>query len=137
MSAVNLLNRSLAIFASENGLMVSVQNPVRLDEGSEPEPDLALITAGPRAELPSFEDTSLVLEVSDALPDCDRNVKPPLYAETRILEAWIVDPQARNIEVYSRSEDDTYREKRTFGDGDEIVSATLDELTVSANEVLA
>ncbi|AHY46194.1 Putative restriction endonuclease [Rubrobacter radiotolerans] len=137
MSAVNLLTQILVPLASRRGLMVSVQNPVRLDRGSEPEPDLALIAAGPRTELPSPADTSLVIEVSDTTLEYDRNVKLPLYAGAGIGEVWILDLPAKKVEVYSGPEGNTYREKRTFGAGESVVSATLEGLSVPVEEVLA
>lgn len=137
MSAVTTLNRLLSAFAYGNGLDISVQNPVRLDRGSEPEPDLALIAAGPRTELPSPADTSLVIEVSDTTLEYDRNVKLPLYAGAGIGEVWILDLPAKKVEVYSGPEGNTYREKRTFGAGDEVTSPTLEGLEVSVDEVLA
>lgn len=137
MSVVNILTQKMVLFAMERDLMVSVQNPVRLDDGSEPEPDIALIAGGPRTELPSPDDTFLIIEVSDTTLDYDRNVKLPLYTETGIPEVWIADLKGKRIEVHSNPDADTYREKRTFGAGERIKSAKLDGLEIPVNEVLA
>ncbi len=60
---------------------LDVQNPVRLDGGLEPQPDLAAIRPGDyRNSLPGPEDVLLVIEVSDTTLRYDRNVKLPLYA---------------------------------------------------------
>ncbi|WP_119067273.1 Uma2 family endonuclease [Rubrobacter indicoceani] len=136
MSVVTNLTHLLVSKASKRGLMVSVRNPVRFDRDSEPEPDIALIASGPRTELPSPDDTFLIIEVSDFTLDYDRDVKLPLYAGACIQEIWIVNLQARNIEVHAHPELDTYREKRTFGRGEGTVSATLDTLTIPVDEVL-
>lgn len=137
MSVVTRLNHLLVPPASERGLMVSIQNPVRIEERSEPEPDLALITDEPRKQIPGPRDTVLIVEVSDSTLDYDRAVKLPLYAGAGIREVWIVNLQSQNIEVHSDPQDDTYREKKTFGRGEEAVSMTLDGLTIPVDEVLA
>ncbi len=81
-----LLHRELDDIA-----IVSVQNPVHIDDFSEPQPDLALLK--PRKDFysnshPTPEDVLVVIEVADASVYYDRNVKPPLYARAGIPEAW-------------------------------------------------
>jgi Uma2 family endonuclease len=74
--------------------LVRVQNPIRLDQFSEPQPDIALLR--PRADFYAFAhpgpaDVFLVVEVADTSVDFDREVKIPLYARAGIPEAWLVD----------------------------------------------
>src|SRR3712207_7104292 len=58
------------IFARQDGVVVSVQNPVRLDQGSEPEPDLAVLRAdAPQDRPPGPADVLLVIEVADSSLD--------------------------------------------------------------------
>ncbi len=95
---------------------VSTQNPIRLSDLSEPEPDVALL-------VPDYEtretplgpsDVLLVIEVSDSTLDRDRNVKRPLYADAGIAEVWIVDVQGRYVEVARDPADHTYRHVERF-----------------------
>jgi Uma2 family endonuclease len=84
--------------------VVRVQNPVRLSDLSEPQPDLALLR--PRADFyaarhPVPADTMLVIEVAHTTLGYDRGVKLPLYAQTGIPELWIVNLDARVVEVYA------------------------------------
>ena len=74
--------------------IVSTQNPVRLDEYSEPEPDLALLR--PRDDFyatahPGPGDILLIIEVADTSLRYDREIKIPLYARHGIPEVWLVD----------------------------------------------
>jgi len=84
--------------------MVSVQNPVDLDDHSEPEPDVALLIA--RSDYyagrhPGPADVLLLIEVSDSSADHDRQVKLPLYARAGVQEVWIIDLAIPDvIEVY-------------------------------------
>src|SRR5262249_51742183 len=78
---------------------VRPQGPLTL-EGSEPEPDLAVVTvasggspdAHPRSAL-------LVVEVAETSLAVDRGVKARIYARGNIPEYWIVNVAGRCIEV--------------------------------------
>lgn len=84
--------------------IVRVQNPLVLDEHTEPQPDLVLLR--PRADYyltghPCAVDVLLLIEVSDSTLPFDRNTKVPLYARHGIPEVWlVVGPHRRHIEVY-------------------------------------
>ena len=83
--------------------LINVQNPVELDETSEPQPDIALLK--PRADFyrtahPQPEDIFLLIEVADTTIKYDREVKIPLYAEANIPEVWLIDVNQEVIEVY-------------------------------------
>lgn len=91
---------------------VSIQNPVRLPEDGEPQPDLALLR--PPAERyakthPLSEDVLMLLEVSDSSLKYDRETKLPLYAQAGIPEVWLVNLPAERIEVYRNPAPDGYR----------------------------
>ena len=90
-SCVNGLTRMLVRGVGDEAI-VSVQNPVRLDEHSEPQPDLTVLRMRDyRESLPVPEDVLLLIEVSDPTLAYDRGVKLPLYARSGIREVWIVD----------------------------------------------
>ena len=66
---VNRLNWMLAERCYRGGeplALVSPQNPVRLDDHSEPQPDLALIKPDAPERTPTPDDVCLAVEVSDA-----------------------------------------------------------------------
>ena len=71
---------------------VRVQNPIRLGEHNEPQPDLALVQRGGSygSAHPGPADVFLVLEVADTTLAADRGVKMPLYARAGIPEAWLI-----------------------------------------------
>lgn len=79
------------------------QLPVTLDDGSEPQPDFALVRRPwrgyPRAH-PTPEDVFLLIEVSDSSLEFDRTVKPQLYARAGIREVWIVDLTTDRVLVH-------------------------------------
>jgi Uma2 family endonuclease len=83
--------------------IVSTQDPIHLDDHSEPEPDLMLLKPDPNdytSRHPRPEDALLLIEVSDATLDYDRGCKLPAYGRAGIAEVWIVNLNDETIEVY-------------------------------------
>ena len=94
---------------SDASQVVHVQNPLRLDRVSEPQPDLVLARFQPGIRrVPSFQDSLLVIEVSDTTYHYDRKIKAPLYARAGVPELWIVDCQHRQVEVHTGAKAGNY-----------------------------
>jgi len=70
---------------------VGVQNPLRIDDANEPQPDLVLYNREVIARHPTPAETFLVVEVADASLSYDQQLKIPVYAVAGIKEVWIVD----------------------------------------------
>lgn len=100
---------------------VSVQNSVRLDDGTEPEPDLALLRRNaPEDRVPTPEDTLLVVEIAVTTEALDRNVKLIRYAEAGIPEAWLVLPEKRTLETFRRPGPGGYTEVSLYAEADTV-----------------
>src|SRR2546429_3149605 len=100
--AVNRLIRFFGKMSSGRWL-VSAQNPVHLDEYSEPQPDLMLLKPDPddyTGRHPVAEDVFLLIEVADSTLAYDRGQKLPAYGRAGIPEVWILNLRARTVEVY-------------------------------------
>ncbi len=98
-----------------NKVIVSVQNSIRLDNYSEPQPDIVLLK--PRSDfyeskIPEAEDIYLLIEVSDSTITYDQEIKLPLYAESNINEVWIVNLNNKTLEVYRQPQDKIYLEQQ-------------------------
>lgn len=108
--------------------IVSVQNPVRLGERSEPEPDLVLLAYREdfyAARMPGAADVLLLIEVADATVPYDRNVKRPLYARAAISDYWLINLVDDVIEVHRQPEGERYREMVKRYKGDEITAVAF------------
>ena len=86
-------------------VFVRCQNPLRLDDISEPEPDIAILR--PRADFymtahPGAADVLLVIEVADTSLAYDLGTKVPLYARHGIPEVWVIDAATRQTRVFRR-----------------------------------
>ena len=135
-TCVNTLNRLLMRSLGDE-YIVSVQNPVRLGERNEPEPDLAVIRARDyRESLPGPEDVLFLIEVSDTTLSYDRNVKLPLYARSGIPEVWIVDLVGELIERHTGPSGEIYRHLERARRGETLASAAIPELVFDTSAIL-
>lgn len=102
-SGVETRLQALFFSASKGRWIVRVQNPVHLNDGSEPVPDLTLVK--PRADYyakahPRPEDVHLLVEVAQSSLPFDRKAKLVAYARAGIAEYWIVNLKAKSVEVH-------------------------------------
>ena len=135
---VNALTRLLIGAVGDRGI-VSVQNPIRLDDRSEPEPDVAVLR--PRADdyrtaTPTPRDVLLVIEVSDSTLAYDRAVKAPLYALHGLPEYWIADLTGQKVEVHRKPEGGRYTDVSRAGASDTLEPVLLPGVSVPVAAVL-
>ena len=94
---LSAVNRALNEILFGTGLYVTAGVPVKLGGGRKPEPDVLVQNT---TSVPTRANTVLIVEVSDTSLANDRGIKSRLYAEAGIPEYWIVDVNARRLEVY-------------------------------------
>ena len=99
-TGIRLVARALrAVFGPDWN--IEAQLPVALDEESEPEPDIAVVTGGPRDYIASHPSRpELVVEVALASLALDRGEKASLYARAGVADYWIVNLVDNVLEVY-------------------------------------
>jgi len=84
----------------EDGYIVRQRMPLSLANNSEPEPDVAVVAGNDDDYLIAHPHTAaLVVEISDTTLRPDQNAKVALYAAAGIAEYWIVNLNARQLEV--------------------------------------
>ena len=91
---------------------VGVQGPVRLDDLSEPQPDLVLLALPDeryRKAHPTPADVMLLVEVARSSLAYDRGKKLHAYARRGVREYWIVDLVHDRIDVYREPSGERYR----------------------------
>ena len=75
--------------------------PIALDDDSEPEPDVAMVSGTAFDYAMEHPTTApLIVEVADSSLRLDRRFKTGLYARARILDYWIVNLAHRVLEVH-------------------------------------
>ncbi len=135
--AVNYLTRFFIKNVSDQ-VMVGVQNPLRISDYHEPEPDIVLadlaIFDGKRH--PRAKDVILLVEVADISLRFDRNKKLPIYAEAEIPEVWIVNLKDNIIEVHQKPSNGIYQLTNIFKPGETLMSEAMPTLRLNVNEIL-
>ena len=126
-------------FRKRSSHIVATQNPIRLNDFSEPQPDITLLRWRDdfyRDAHPTPDDVLHVIEVADTTVAADRKVKVPLYARALIAEAWLVNIPEEQAEIYSNPAAGIYQKAEVFRRGDEARSHTVEGLTLSVSELL-
>jgi Uma2 family endonuclease len=95
--------------------IVQIQNPVRLDRHSEPQPDIAVLQPQEdfyAAAHPGPADVLLIVEVADSTLRFDRDIKLPLYARHGIPEVWLVDIENGRLTLHTVPQAEGYAQTR-------------------------
>lgn len=132
------LNRLLSRGLGDRAL-IAVQDPIVLDDASEPEPDIAVLRFREdnyRSLHPKPADVLLIIEVADTSADYDRNVKLPLYAQAGIPEVWLVHLREACIEIHCNPTATGYDEMRTLHTGDRVSPFAVPDLELSVAAIL-
>jgi Uma2 family endonuclease len=119
--------------------MIWTQNPIELDDLSEPQPDVAVLVRNAERYAhakPKSEDVKLIVEVSESTLDYDQDVKLPLYAESAIPEYWIVNLVNSTVEIYSQPHQGTYKKNTVAKRGEKVIAHTIDNLSIDCNSIL-
>ena len=136
-----IVNRLNALFDQQKlsgRAIVSVQNPVILNDFTEPQPDLVVLRLREdyyKDELPGPRDVLLIIEVADTTLEYDRDEKVPRYARMSIPEVWLVDANSQHVTQYAKPSAAEYRHIASFGPGKELRSISIESLSVSTNDV--
>jgi Uma2 family endonuclease len=124
---------------SNDRWLVWPQNSVRLDEHSEPQPDLGLLRSSRddyTGRQPGPEDIFLLIEVADTTLDFDRGDKLSAYGRAGISEVWIVNLNETTIEVYREPNFTGYGSKSILRPGDIAKPQAFPDVAVDVAELL-
>jgi Uma2 family endonuclease len=119
--------------------IVGTQDPIELNDFSEPEPDLSLLKR--RADFyaeshPTPADVLIAIEVADTSVEKDREIKLPSYARSGIPEAWLIDLYNDRIEIHYEPHQAVYQQVRIVQRGQRFASPTLPQLKFKAEDIL-
>ncbi|MDZ8106491.1 MAG: Uma2 family endonuclease [Nostoc sp. DedQUE12a] len=119
-------------------VLIGIQDPVVLDNNSEPQPDVTLLK--PRDDLyitahPQPQDIFLLIEVADSTILYDREEKIPLYAEANIIEVWLVDINEEIVEVYQQPTAAGYQLMQKFTRGQSLSIQAFPDVNITVHEI--
>ena len=126
-------------FQKSDKSLVGIYSPIRLpDSLAIPEVSVLQMRQDFYAKAhPIAADIFLVVEVAESSLDFDRDVKGPLYAESGIVEYWIVNLNEACLEVHRRpSPAGTYGELITLRSGDTVELTALPGVSLAVADIL-
>jgi Uma2 family endonuclease len=118
---------------------VSIQCPLRLDQHTEPEPDIAVLKRRDDFyidEKPAAKDALLIVEVADSSLLYDRRIKLPLYGKHGVPEVWIINLRDKVIEASRQPFEKGYRQTTLYQQGDLISAEAFGDIAFSISEML-
>jgi Uma2 family endonuclease len=138
LGCVNAANEAFTV-AFRGRAIVSVQNPLRLTNYTEPEPDVVLLKPRQdayRHKRPLAEDALLVLEVADTTLEYDRKVKAPRYAAAGVPELWIEDLEGDVLLVFRDPVGNSYKTLLTLKPGKTVSAQALADAVFKVSDLL-
>lgn len=135
---VSALSDMLKDFLGKQALVWS-QNPIVLDDFSEPQPDVSLLKRRDdfyRNESATAKDVLLAIEVADSTVKFDRDIKFPRYAANGIEEAWLVDLENDRVEIHTQPTKNGYRLVKILHRGDIAESTVFAEIKIAVDDIL-
>jgi Uma2 family endonuclease len=130
MTLEKLLNRPV---------FVRTQDPIHLDDYSEPEPDLAIVQGtvldyADRHPRPS--DIHLLVEVADSTLKQDCEIKDKLYAQAGIADYWVVDLKNRQLHIFRNPTPTGYTSHLILSEPSEISPLAFPHITIALTAIL-
>lgn len=123
----------------DDKVVIRNQNPIWLDENSEPEPDIVLAAQDENEyseKHPKPEDIFLIIEVSDSTVWLDRNSKQKAYARVGIRQYVLVNLHNSTFEDYREPSVDGYQSKQTYRAGQIFNLVAFPEIEINVSELL-
>jgi Uma2 family endonuclease len=123
----------------DNAALVRTQDPIQLDDWSEPEPDI-VIARGTVLDYadhhPRPEEIELVVEVADSTLKQDCEIKDKLYAQAGIADYWVLDLKNRQLHVFRNPTPTGYTSHLILAEPNEIAPLSFPSLTLSLTVIL-
>jgi Uma2 family endonuclease len=130
----HLFNRRYA----DDQVLVSVQDPIRIERYDEPQPDVALLRPRPdfyASATPTPPDILLLVEVADTTLRTDLGRKARIYASGGVAEYWVVDLNNRVLYMHRSPEGAIYTERQVLAPGERVAAGFAPEIEFGVEEV--
>ena len=130
---------TLLIQALGNRMVLGPQNPLRLSDWTEPQPDIVVYK--PRSDFYAKKrqrpsDVLLLIEVADTSLRHDQKTKLARYAKAGIPEVWIEDLQHNLLYVYRIPSARSYSTVLTLSPENTVSPAAFPDISFSVDELL-
>ncbi|NET35069.1 MAG: Uma2 family endonuclease [Cyanothece sp. SIO1E1] len=122
-----------------NTVLIRSQEPITLNNYSEPEPDIAVVQFDPlyyEDHHPTPDRVYLLIEISDSTLNRDVDIKAQAYGESGIVEYWVVDLNHRQVYRFRQPSAAGYQEKRIFSEDETIVPLAFSQVAIALKTML-
>jgi Uma2 family endonuclease len=119
--------------------IIGVQDPLRLPDDDEPQPDLVVLRHREdfyRSSHPTGGDVLLLIEVADTTLRYDRNTKGPIYSRHGIADYWIVDLSHDALIVLRDPGPTDYRSEQLLRRGEKVSPLAFPRVEIAVEELL-
>lgn len=122
-----------------NRAAVYTQDPIALDDNSEPEPDIAVVRIDPfdyATHHPTPSEVYLIIEVADSSLTYDREVKAKIYARSGIADYWVLNVNDRQLHVFREPTEDGYQSEVILEETASISPLQFPPVNIAIGEIL-
>ena len=122
-----------------NQAWISIQDPVTLNQHSEPEPDIAIVKIDPldyADHHPTPGEVYLIIEVADSSLKFDCETKGKVYAQEKIADYWVLDVLNRQLYVFREPSEEGYQTKAILDENSTISPLQFPDLQISILSML-
>jgi Uma2 family endonuclease len=137
--ALQLLALQIDEFLRDKPFFARAQDPIQLDDLSEPEPDLVIVEGDILTYAdhhPTPLEVRLVVEVADSTLKQDCEVKDKLYAQAKIGEYWVVDLPRRQLHIFKNPGDRGYSSHLILTEDNSITPSSFPEMVLPITSIL-
>ena len=120
-------------------VLVWTQDPIRLNDYSEPEPDIALVMPPLeryRDRHPTASDVYLIIEIADTTINNDCQKKSRVYARSGIADYWVLDVVDRQLHVFREPGKDAYQNESIFSENEAVSLLAFPDVNLVVGEML-
>lgn len=122
-----------------NQALIRTQDPIQLDDFSEPEPDLVIVrgTVLDYAEQhPRPEDIDLIVEIADSTLKQDCEIKDKLYAQAGIADYWVLAVKSRQLHIFRKPIASGYTEHLILSEPNQAAPLAFPEIVIALSSIL-
>ncbi len=123
----------------ENQADVYTQDPIQLDDFSEPEPDIAVVKIDPldyADHHPTTTSVYLIIEVADSSFKYDCETKSKAYAQSGIADYWVIDVNNRTLHIFREPTQEGYQSEVIFSEEASVSPLQFPKLAIALADIL-
>jgi Uma2 family endonuclease len=137
-SAVGRIDRLLQD-CLKNRALICVQDPVKLNDMSEPEPDISVVKIDPldyADHHPTLSEVYLIIEVADSSLKFDCEIKAKAYSLAGIKDYWVLDVVKRELYIFTKPTQIGYESQVIVGENETVSPLEFPNLQIRLSEML-